>query len=87
MFNKPASVAYTIFQGSLTEREGSVRLTSLYLTSLDQLVFILKILFTSFTKQGTLMRRSTVLSLPTQLAFLPILSVCQSLCLFPIDIS
>jgi hypothetical protein len=47
-------------QGSLTEGEGSVRLTS----SLDQLLFILKILLTSFTKQATLMRRSTVLSCP-----------------------
>ncbi len=37
------------------------------LTSSDQLLFILKILFTSFTKQATLMWRSTVvtvLSLP-----------------------
>ncbi len=36
----------------------------LVLTSLDQLLFKLKILLTSFTKQATLMRRSTVLSLP-----------------------
>jgi hypothetical protein len=39
----------------------------LVLTTLDQLLFILKALFTSFTKQATLMRRSTVLSLPLQL--------------------
>ncbi len=42
----------------------------LVLTSLDQLLFILKILFTYVTKQAaTLMRRSTVLSLPLQLVF------------------
>jgi hypothetical protein len=33
------------------------------LANLDQLFFELKILFTSFTKGATLMRRSTVLSL------------------------
>ncbi len=42
----------------------------LVLTSLVQLIFILKILFTYFTKQVTLMRRSTVLNLPLQLVFL-----------------
>jgi hypothetical protein len=36
----------------------------LILTSSDKFLFILKILLTSFTKQATLMRRSTVLSLP-----------------------
>jgi hypothetical protein len=36
----------------------------LVLTSLDRPLFILKILFTFFIKQPTLMRRSTVLSLP-----------------------
>jgi len=41
----------------------------LVLTSLDQLIFILKILFSFLTKQATLMRRSTVLILPTQLVF------------------
>jgi hypothetical protein len=41
----------------------------LVLTSLDQLIFKLKILFTFVTKQVTLMRRSTVLSLPLQLVF------------------
>ncbi len=41
----------------------------LVLTSLDQLVFILKILFSFFTKQATCMRRSTALSLPLQLVF------------------
>jgi hypothetical protein len=34
------------------------------LANLDQLFFELRILFTSFTKEATLMRRSTVLSLP-----------------------
>jgi hypothetical protein len=42
----------------------------LVLTSLCQLVFILKILFSFFTKQATLMRSSTVLSLPLSLVFL-----------------
>jgi hypothetical protein len=37
------------------------------LTSSDQLIFIVKILFTYFTKQATLMRRSTVLSLNPRL--------------------
>jgi hypothetical protein len=40
----------------------------LVLTSLDQPVFILKILFTFF-KKGSLMRRSTALSLLLQLVF------------------
>jgi hypothetical protein len=39
----------------------------LVLTSSDQLIFIVKILLTYFTKQATLMRRSTVLSLNPQL--------------------
>jgi len=39
------------------------------LPSLDQLLSKLKILFTFLTKRGTLMRRSTVLSLPSQLEF------------------
>jgi hypothetical protein len=38
-------------------------------TSLDQLLLTLRILLTSFTKQGSLMRRSTVLSLSLQLVF------------------
>jgi len=37
--------------------------------SLDQVLFVLKILFTFFTKQVTSMRRSTVLTLPLQLGF------------------
>ncbi len=35
----------------------------------DQLLFIIKILFTTFTKQAALMRRSTVLSHHPQLVF------------------
>ncbi len=41
----------------------------LVLSSLDQLLFIMKILFRCFTKQATLLRRSTVPSLPPQLVF------------------
>jgi len=41
----------------------------LVVTSLDRLLFILKILFTFFTKQPTSIRRSIVLSLPPQLVF------------------
>jgi hypothetical protein len=39
------------------------------LNSLDQLIFKLKIVFAFVTKQATLMRRSTVLSLPLQFVF------------------
>ncbi len=41
----------------------------LVLASSDQLVLKLKILFSSFAKQATLMRRSTVLNLPPKLVF------------------
>jgi hypothetical protein len=41
----------------------------LALTSLDQLLFTLKILFFFITKQATLTRRSMVLSLPVKLVF------------------
>jgi hypothetical protein len=41
----------------------------LELSSLDQLPLIMKILFTYFTKQAALMRRSTVLSLSLQSVF------------------
>jgi hypothetical protein len=41
----------------------------LVLTSLDQLLLILKTLLTFFTKQASLRRRSTLLSLPLQLVF------------------
>jgi hypothetical protein len=50
-------------QGSLNEGEGSVQLTS----CLDQLLFILQ--YTFVTKQATMRRRSTVLSLPPRLVF------------------
>ncbi len=48
------------------------RLSTVYLlvqASLDQLLLILKVLFTFFTKQAILTRRSTVVSLPLQLVF------------------
>jgi hypothetical protein len=41
----------------------------LKLINLDQLLFILKMFLTFFTKQATLMRRSTVLTLPPHLVF------------------
>ncbi len=41
----------------------------LVLTCVDQFLLILKILFNSFTKQATLMRRSTVQSFTLQLEF------------------
>jgi hypothetical protein len=41
----------------------------LVLTSLYWLIFFLKILFIGVSKQATLIRRSTVLSLPLQLGF------------------
>ncbi len=47
----------------------------LVLTSLDQLLFILKLYFSFNTKQPILMRRSIVLSHPLQLGF-PGFSVC-----------
>jgi hypothetical protein len=39
-------------------------------TSLDQVLSILKILFSYITKEATLVRKSIVLSLPFQLVFL-----------------
>ncbi len=51
-----------ISQGALTEG-------SLVLTSLDQLIIILKILFPFATKQATLIRRSIVPSLPVEIVF------------------
>jgi hypothetical protein len=68
-------------QGTLTERESSVQMTSLHyqgklstndllaLTSLNQLLFKMKLLYISVKKQATLARRPTVLSLPLQLVF------------------
>ncbi len=54
-------------QGSLTEGERISTINLLILTSLDQLLLIMKILFKCFTRQAILMRRSIVLSLPLQL--------------------
>ncbi len=53
-------------QGSLTEGEGSVQLTSLFRSA----VFYIENFIYLFPKQGILIRRSTVLSLPLQLVFL-----------------
>ncbi len=47
------------------------------LTTLAQLLFKLKILFSFFTKQATVMMRSIVLSLPPQLVY-PALSISHS---------
>jgi hypothetical protein len=49
----------------------------LVLPSLDQLIFIMEILFTFVIKQAALMRRSTILSLPLQLVF-PVLCVDEN---------
>jgi hypothetical protein len=54
-------------QGTLTEGEDSARLISLF--SLDQLIFIFKIVVIFDAKQATLTRRSTVLSFPLQIVF------------------
>ncbi len=51
-------------QGSLTEGEDL-----LVISSLDQLLFMLKIFVVLFTKQATLMRWSAVLVLPPQIVF------------------
>ncbi len=52
-------------QGTLTEGEGWLSTDGLLvLTSLAQLIFILKILFSFVAKQANLMRRSAVLGLP-----------------------
>jgi hypothetical protein len=57
-------------QGTLTEGEGLSTVDLLVLTSSDQLLWILPTLFSFFfTKQATLTRRSTVLSLSLQLGF------------------
>ncbi len=56
-------------QGTFTEGESSGTADFLVLTSSDQLLFIVKILLTFVAKQATLMRRSTVRSLPLQLVF------------------
>ncbi len=55
-------------QGSLTEGEGSVQLTSFYCL-VKTTCFLYWKYYYLFTNQATLMRRSTVLSLPIQLVF------------------
>ncbi len=57
-------------QGTLTEEGRFSTVDLLVITSLEQLLFILKILFTSGTNEATLMRRWIVLSTPLQLVFL-----------------
>ena len=61
---------YTCKLGGLTQpgnyylRARNSTVDLLVLNSLDQVLFILKIFLISFTQQATIMRRSTVLSLP-----------------------
>jgi hypothetical protein len=72
LFNPKLALYYLImyaFQGKSYWRGRLSTVDLLLLTSLAQLLFVLKILFTFFKKQGTLKRRSTILSLPTQLVF------------------
>jgi hypothetical protein len=59
----PTTVPPPIEPGKSHRREKLSTVDLLVLTGLDELLLILKILFTSFTEQATLMRRSTVLSL------------------------
>ncbi len=54
----------TCLSGNPYRRGRISRVDLLAVTSLGKLLFILKILFTSVTKQATLIRRSTVLSSP-----------------------
>ncbi len=57
-------------QGTLTEVEGSVQMTSFVKTSLDQLIFKLKKYFLPLLKkQATSMNSLTVLRLPLQDVF------------------
>jgi hypothetical protein len=62
----PVLLLGMLYQGGLTEEEGSVQLTSL--SQLVQISCFLKVklYFSIITKQPILMRRSTVLSLPLQ---------------------
>ncbi len=61
---KPGKSYWSYWRGRLSTVD------LLLLTSLDKLLFTLKILFTLFKKQAILIRRSTVLSLPPpQLVF------------------
>jgi hypothetical protein len=56
-------------QGTLTDGRRLNTVDLLVLTSLDQVLLKLANIIFYFTKQATLMRRSTVLSLPLQLVF------------------
>ncbi len=56
-------------QGTLNEGGRISTIDLLVLTSLDQLLFKLKVFFFFLTKQASLIKRSTVLSLPLQLVF------------------
>ncbi len=56
-------------QGNLTEGEDNRPFDLLVFTTLDQLSYILKILFTFVIKQATLMNRPAVLSFPLRLVF------------------
>jgi hypothetical protein len=56
-------------QGSLTEGEKFSTVDLLVLARYDNLIFLLKMLCIFFSKQGTIIRRSDVLSLSLQLGF------------------
>jgi hypothetical protein len=55
-----------VMSGKPQRREWISTIDLLALSSLDQLLFILKLYFSYFTKQHILMRSSTVLILPLQ---------------------
>jgi len=60
--------AEKILEPRMSYRRGSLSTVDLLvLTSLVQLIYIMKTLFRCLTKQATLFRRSTVLSLPLKL--------------------
>ncbi len=63
------NAALNVEPGNPYWRERISAVDILALISLDQLLFILKILFTYVTQQATLMWTSTVMSLPLQLVF------------------
>ncbi len=58
-----------VYTGNPYGRERISTVDLLILTSLDELIFILKMFVTFFTKQAALMRRSSVLNLPLQSVF------------------
>jgi hypothetical protein len=65
MLRKMLDNAGKFNQGALTKREGSVQLTSLYITD----AFCFERIFYFYDKQATLLTRSTVPILPLQLVF------------------